>query len=134
MVRICDSHLDGHLIPIAPGKLLVNEGAMHGLYSKLPKQLQKWDVIPILDPATDFNYPSDHLQMATDVGMSVNVLSLDEKRILIRDTAKLTIDALYKAGFEPIPIRLRHSELFGGGIHCTTVDVRREETCEDYFN
>jgi glycine amidinotransferase len=132
-VRIADSHLDGHIMPIAPGKLLVNEGAMYGLYKNLPEPLQKWDVVPILDKSTNFDYPSDHLQMATNVGMSVNVLSLDEKRILIRDNADLTIKALEKAGFEPIPFRLRHSELFGGGLHCTTVDVRRNESLEDYF-
>ncbi|MEM4240190.1 MAG: hypothetical protein QXM31_03365 [Candidatus Woesearchaeota archaeon] len=132
-IRLCDSHIDGHIMPIAPGKLLVNEVVMYGHYHRLPTALQKWDRIPILDPATNFNYPSDHLQMASHVGMSVNVLSLDEKKILIRDNAKLTIDALYKAGFEPVPVQMRHCELFGGGIHCSTIDVRRKEQKEDYF-
>jgi glycine amidinotransferase len=132
-LRLCDNHIDGHLMPLAPGRLLVNEGAMFGYYNQLPSSLRKWDVIPILDKATDFNYPSDHLQMATNVGMSVNVLSLDEKRVLIRDTAKLTIKALEQAGFDPIPFRLRHSELFGGGIHCSTVDVRREDSPQNYL-
>ncbi|MBT3304204.1 glycine amidinotransferase [Candidatus Woesearchaeota archaeon] len=132
-IRLCDTHIDGHLVPLAPGKLLVNEGAMHGFYQQLPDELQRWDVIPIFDKSTDFDYPDDHLQMATNVGMSVNVISLDERRVLIRDTAELTIKALERAGFEPIPFRLRHSELFGGGIHCSTVDVRRDEVMEDYF-
>ena len=132
-IRLSDSHIDGHFIPIAPGRLLCNEVVMHGNYDRLPAQLQNWDRIPILDPATNFDYPSDHLQMASSVGMSVNVLSLDEERILIRDTAKLTIRALARAGFTPIPVQLRHSELFGGGIHCSTVDVRRQEDMEDYF-
>lgn len=134
VVRMADSHIDGHFIPIAPGKLLVNEGVMYGLYDHLPEPLKSWDIIPILDKNTNFDYPDDHLQMATNVGMSVNVLSLDEKRILIRDNANLTIRALEKNGFYPIPIRLRHSELFGGGIHCTSVDVRRKEKLDDYFN
>ncbi len=133
-IRLCDTHIDGHFVPIAPGKLLVNEGAMHGFYDQLPEPLKKWDIIPILDRSTNFDYPDDHLQMATNVGMSVNVLSLDEKRIIIRDTAELTIKALEKAGFEPIPFRLRHSELFGGGIHCSTVDVKRKEEKEDFFS
>jgi len=133
-IRLCDSHIDGHIVPISPGTLLVNEGAMHNIYSQLPRELQSWNRIPILDKATNFDYPDGHLQMATNVGMSVNVLSLDEKRIIIRDTATLTIEALERAGYEPIPFRLRHSELFGGGIHCATVDVRREDSREDYFN
>jgi glycine amidinotransferase len=58
---------------------------------------------------------------------------LNEKRILIRDNAILTIKALEKAGFTPIPVQLRHSELFGGGIHCSTVDVYRKEDMENYF-
>src|SRR3989338_2307202 len=133
-IRLCDTHIDGHFVPIAPGRLLVNEGAMYGSYERLPKALQKWDRIQILDKGTQWDYPNDHLQMATNVGMSVNVLSLDERRILIRDTAELTINALERAGFEPIPFRLRHSELFGGGLPCSTVDVRREEQREDYFS
>ncbi len=132
-IRLCDSHIDGHIMPLAPGKLLVNEGAMHGSYQRLPEALQKWDVIPILDKNYNFDYPDSYLQMATNVGMSVNVLSLDEKRVLIRNNANLTIKALEKAGFEPIPFQLRHSELFGGGLHCSTVDVRRDEKLEDYF-
>ena len=133
-IRLCDSHIDGHFVPISPGKLLINEGAMHGFYDQLPPELRRWDRIPILDKSTNFDYPSDHLQMATNIGMSVNVLSLDEKRILIRDTADLTIKALKRSGYEPIPFRLRHSELFGGGLHCSTVDVRREDNLEDYFS
>lgn len=133
-IRMSDSHVDGHFIPIAPGKLLCNEVVMHDNYDRLPEELRSWDRIPILDPATDFNYPDDHLQMASSVGMSVNVLSLDEERILIRDNAELTIRALEKAGFTPIPVQLRHSELFGGGIHCSTVDIRRAEDMEDYFS
>lgn len=133
VVRLCDSHIDGHLMPIAPGRLLCNEGVMHGQYDRLPEALQRWDRIPIMDSGTNFEYPSDHLQMASNVGMSVNVLSLDEERILIRDTAVLTIRALERAGFTPIPVRIRHCELFGGGIHCSTVDVRRTESCESYF-
>lgn len=133
VTRLCDSHLDGHLMPIAPGRLLVNEGAMYGRYDRLPVELQSWDRIPILDAGAKFDYPSDHLQLATTVGMSVNVLSLDEERILIRDSAHLTIRALERSGFVPIPVRLRHSELFGGGIHCATVDVRRREAMERYL-
>ena len=45
VVKISDSHLDGHLVPIAPGKLLVNEGAMYGLYDHLPEPLKKWDIV-----------------------------------------------------------------------------------------
>lgn len=134
LCRLCDSHLDGHIMPLAPGRLLVNEGAMYRNYDRLPPELQKWDRIQILDPATDFDYPADHVQLATSVGMSVNVLSIDECRILIRDTAVNTIRALERAGFVPIPVRLRHSELFGGGIHCATVDVRRRDASESFLS
>ena len=133
VTRLCDSHLDGHIMPIAPGRLLVNEGAMYGRYDRLPRELRAWDRIPILDPAIVFDYPSDHLQLATSVGMSVNVLSLDESRLLIRDSATLTIRALERAGFTPIPVRLRHNELFGGGLHCATVDVRRRDSPDGYL-
>jgi glycine amidinotransferase len=133
-VRLCDSHIDGNFLPLAPGKLLVNPRRMHEKYDLLPEPLKKWDMIMLEDRDLKFDYPSTHLQIASTAGMVVNALSIDEKHVLIRDNAPLTRKALERAGFEPIPIQLRHCEIFAGGIHCATVDVRRKEDLEEYFN
>ncbi len=33
----------------------------------------------------------------------------------------------------PPPVPFRDAYPFGGGLHCSTTDVYREGTCEDYF-
>ena len=43
------------------------------------------------------------------------------------------IDQLTKLGFEVIEIPYDKAEIFGGSLHCTTIDVYREGNCEDYF-
>ncbi len=132
-IRLCDSHIDWQFMPLSPGALLYNGEQMHSKWNLLPPGLQKWKRIPIMDEENQFDYPSSHHQMSSSKGMDINILSLDSKTILIRDSAKKTAERLYKEGYDPIPIKLRHSELFGNGIHCCSIDVRRNEKMEDYL-
>lgn len=125
-VRLTDSHIDGLMVPLEEGTLLMNPKGMKGKEHLLPDFLQKWKKIYVEDEYEDFPYPKDHLQLSSFRGMDTNVLSLGEKRVLIRDTAVKTIKKLSKEGFTPIPFRLRHSELFGGSFHCVTLDTVRE--------
>jgi glycine amidinotransferase len=43
------------------------------------------------------------------------------------------MEQLDKLGLEVVPIPYEHVIPFGGALHCTTLDVYREGTCEDYF-
>jgi glycine amidinotransferase len=129
-VQVVDNHLDGGLMPLRPGKLLVTERVGASL-DKLPAPLRRWDVLQLadLDPS---QYPSDAVLLASN-RINVNVLSLDERRVLINEQATRTMRLLEKHGFEPIPVRLRHCRIFGGGLHCVSLDIRRAETLDDYF-
>ncbi len=42
-------------------------------------------------------------------------------------------EQLDKLGFEVLPVPFRDAYPFGGGLHCSTTDVYREGSCEDYF-
>ena len=44
------------------------------------------------------------------------------------------VKTLERHGFTPIPVRLRHSRVFDGGVHCATLDTVREESSENYFS
>ena len=44
------------------------------------------------------------------------------------------IKLLEKEGLDVIPLKVRHSELLGGGPHCITLDVRRTGTLQRYFD
>lgn len=133
-VRITDLHIDGMLMPLRPGVMLVNRLLKKKIHL-LPKPLQKWKMIEVSEDHVEgqFNYPADHPQLASFVGMGVNVLSLDENTVCIRDEDVMLREILEENGFTVVPIKLRHCELFGGGIHCATLDVRRDEKLEDYW-
>ena len=97
----------------------------------LPEALQKWDIIDFMDD--DEPKSGDSEVMLASKGINLNVLSLDEKRVVINEQATNTIRKLERSGFDPIPVRLRHSRIYSGAFHCSSLDIRRDEELEDYF-
>ena len=96
---------------------------------RLPDILKTWDVLsaPTPDPVRGVA-----ASMCSD-WISLNVLMLDEKRVICERTQPSMIQALADWGFEPIPISLLHYAPFGGSFHCATLDVRRRGTLLSYF-
>jgi glycine amidinotransferase len=129
-VSITDNHLDGAMMPLRPGKLLVND-RMIGKLHLLPKGLQSWDVLHVKDEDLTAYREDDVLLSSTRI--DVNILSLDTERVVVNEKAIGTIRMLEKHGFVTIPIRFRHSRIFAGGIHCVSLDIRRDDALEDYL-
>lgn len=130
-VRIVDNHLDGGILPLRPGKLLVNPRVMRNL-DTLPAPLLAWDriIMEDIDPSA---YSAEDLLLASKL-IDVNVLSINDEHVIVNEHATTTLRALERNGFVPIPIRFRHSRVFGGGLHCVSLDIRRDEGLEDYFS
>ena len=129
-VRIADVHIDGAMLPLRPGFLLVNRKG----YEKrelLPPALQKGDMIVFADEQVAPSADEDALLASKSINM--NVFSIDQDRVMINKDAVNTIRALERAGFTPVPARLRHSRLYAGAFHCSTLDIRRNERLESYF-
>ena len=72
------------------------------------------------------------IQLASSRGMDINVLSLDEKTVMVNNRAKNVIKTLESNNFEVIRIELDNCEIFGGGIHCSTLDLVRDDKLIDY--
>lgn len=129
VLHVADNHIDGVLICLKPGMFLVNP-----LYSNIielmPPKFKSWiylfpqDLTKQLDTRgmTDID-----IQLASSRGMDVNVLSIDEKTVMVNKTAYGVKDLLDKWGFEVIETTLNHGEIFAGGIHCSTLDLVRED-------
>lgn len=136
-VSITDHHIDGMFMPLRPGKLLINPISMKNKLHLLPKELQKWDIIEAMD-IEDSVYSSQEELLLASQNISVNVLSLDEENVLVFDKEGKghpnMLRNLEKHGFNPIPIRLRHSRLFDGGLHCATLDTVREDQLDNYLS
>jgi glycine amidinotransferase len=118
-------HIDTTIVPLAPGKILINPSWV----DKLPPMFNSWEVLVAPEPT----YLDDHALYFSSDWLTINTLSIDEKRIVVEEQEKPLIDALKKWGFEPIPIPFRNFYSFGGSVHCATLDVRRRGTLQSYF-
>ncbi len=129
-VRIADVHIDGAMLPLRPGTFLMTRKAYEHR-DLLPPALQKWDSIVFNDELVA--NPGDEDALLASKSINMNVFSIDEERVMINQDAVNTIRALERAGFTPVPARLRHSRLYAGAFHCSTLDIRRDERLETYF-
>lgn len=123
-------HIDTTILPLGPGKILVNPEYID--VDRLPAILKKWDILvaPEPDPITD-----RMLKITSLCGkwLNMNVLTVDEKRVIVDPHHTGTMRALERWGFEPIPCEFLHYAAFGGAFHCAALDVRRRGTLESYF-
>jgi glycine amidinotransferase len=117
-------HIDATLVPLAPGKLLVN-GERY-----VPNELfADWEILVAPKPAL----PSDWPMFFCSPWVSMNLLSLDEETVIVERQEEPLIDALTAWGFDCIPVDFRHVYTFGGSFHCVTVDVRRRGGLHRYL-
>lgn len=110
-------HIDTTLLPIAPGRVLVNRAWV----SKLPDYFADWEV---LEPPPS-SLSNDHPLFFTSRWISVNVLMLDQHHVLVEESEAELAAAFRSWKIEPIPLPFKHFQTFGGSFHCATLDVRR---------
>ena len=131
MISIADNHIDGAIICLKPGMFLLDP--KYGkIMDLLPEKFRKWKfLIPDendLRKNIDVSGMTDiDIRLASSRGMDINVLSLDENTIVAYDKAVCVIDLLERNGFEVIPVSFDNGEIFAGGIHCSTLDLERED-------
>ncbi|MFE5737905.1 amidinotransferase [Streptomyces celluloflavus] len=123
-------HIDTTFLLLAPGKVLVNPEYID--VDRLPDILSSWDIL--IAPEPD---PIDErlLKITSMCGkwLSMNILMIDDKRVIAERHHTEMLRALERWGFEPIPCDLLHYAPFGGSFHCATLDIRRRGTLESYF-
>lgn len=130
--RLADNHIDSLVLALRPGLLLVRTP---DVAKALPTPLQKWDMIfPPTPQVNNFpEYDSDDLILASRY-IDLNVLSVSPDTVLVNEACPELIHCLENRRFTVVPVRHRHRRLFGGGLHCFTLDTVREgSTAEDYL-
>ena len=145
MVQIADNHIDGTLMPLRPGCFLMNGMFANekNIRSQLPPKFKSWDIIFTQDQRTpdEFLVLEDYftemdknleVTLASTRGMDTNVFSIDENKVIVLDSAVKTMDLLDSSGFEVIPVDLKYGEMFAGGVHCSTLDLSRDDEFIDY--
>lgn len=129
-VEVTDSHIDAKAVALRPGVLLLHHKVS---VDQLPKFLRDWKVITYTPPVKNLvpgSFGGRPVLASALLGM--NVLSLDEDRVMVEASETELMKDLQANGFTPVPCRWRHGNLIGGGFHCMTLDIRRRSTLEDY--
>lgn len=121
-------HIDSTFMPLAPGKVLVNPDYCD--VERLPAVLKRWDVLvaPRPDPVSGIMAKISMCSPWT----SINVLMLDEKRVVVDSSQPTLIRAFKDWGFDPMPIPFLAYGPFGGAFHCATLDIRRRGSLRSY--
>jgi glycine amidinotransferase len=123
-------HMDSTLVPIRPGLVLINpvrtplEERQHELF-----RVNGWEVIEapksVLNAKRDMTFCS--------IWLNMNVLVLDPKTVCVEATEEPLMEVLTAHDVDVVPVPFYEVSPFGGGLHCSTADVHREGTREDYF-
>lgn len=121
-------HIDTTFMPLAPGKVLVNPDYLD--LQSLPPILKSWELLVMPTPLPQIK--GDPLRLVSDWA-GVNVLMLDEQRVVVEKNQELLIKSLREWGFKPIPCSFEAYYPFLGSFHCATLDIRRRGELQSYF-
>jgi len=128
-------HIDVDMLPVRPGLVIYNPEwyPLTENFKKLMK-MNDWELIPAAKPTHVYK---NKVYLIAEYGrkswISMNTFSLGPNTICVEAHETAYMEQLDKLGIEVIPIPYETVVPLGGALHCTTLDVYREGTCEDYF-
>lgn len=117
-------HIDSTITILNEDTVVLNGGRISG--DKLPALFNGMNVIWInekdIAPIGFYKYPYASKWMA------LNMVSIDRKTVIVDRDQREIIRKLEKRNFTVIPSKLTHSRTLGGGFHCCTLDLWREDS------
>jgi len=123
------AHFDSTIIPLRPGLVLLNSTRVNE--KNCPEIFKNWDKIYFEDCIAQGTKIPGYLSPCSPY-IGLNILSVDENTIICDDKQVPLMKELEKYNITCIPIQFRHAMTLAGGIHCTTLDLRRKGQLEDY--
>lgn len=69
----------------------------------------------------------------TETYFDVNCLVLDERNVMMLGEHEEVFRELERRGITVHSVPFRTRTFWDGGLHCLTLDIRRDSVCEDYF-
>jgi len=120
-------HIDATFVVIGPGLVLSNPERPCDQIALFHKA--GWKVVKPPEPMISDSHP---LWM-TSKWLNMNVLMIDEKRVLV-DRDEITTQKMFESlGIKCIKVSIKHANSLGGGFHCWTCDVRRKGNLQSYL-
>lgn len=122
-------HIDATFVPLREGLAIINPDRLPDKESAQLWLDNDWKFIEAPQPVFDTPPPF----CLCSKWLSMNMLSLSPTKVIIEENEKPLRHLLEDNGFDVIDIPFRHVYEFGGALHCTTWDIRRNDSCKDYF-
>lgn len=116
-------HIDSTISPVKEGLVVVNGDRVNK--DNLPEIFNNWEIISIRGDEIveqsfiDYPYASKYIALNFLV-VSPELVICDPKQTILRKK-------LEEKGVDSIGVDLRHSRTLGGGHHCVTLDLLRED-------
>jgi glycine amidinotransferase len=120
-------HIDDTIMPLGEGKLLYSPDYIDP--ATLPDVFRTWDLFPA---------PPAVITAKNRLGklsgwLNVNMLSIDETRIVVERNQEPTIDLLKRLGLKPIVCAFENYYPFVGSFHCASLDIKRRGALRSCF-
>lgn len=136
-------HADGKVALIKPGLLMCWSP------DRVPDALQSWDkiIVPKQNVPEQFWQAAIQPIMAKNVNrwleswighvdetiFDVNVVSVSPECVITNGYDADVAAQLKRHGVEMVPFNFRHKFFWDGGLHCVTLDLTREDSCESFL-
>lgn len=116
------AHIDSTIAPIHEGLVVLNRGRIK--LENMPEVFSKqaWDIIWFdnPNPTSFYKYP----YASPWIGM--NLLMIDSHTAIVDKNQIELIKQLERHKIEVWPLTLRHARTLGGGFHCVSLDLQRD--------
>lgn len=120
-------HIDATFNIIGPGLVIVNPDRPCHQLSLFQKA--GWTIAEAPLPTIS----DDHPLWFSSKWLSMNVLMLDQERVVVERDETPTIRFFESLGLTPVKVSMKYAFSLGGAFHCWTTDVRRKGTLESYL-
>jgi N-dimethylarginine dimethylaminohydrolase/glycosyltransferase involved in cell wall biosynthesis len=124
-------HIDATWVPLRPGLVLHCAERPADEELRTYFKVNDWEIVNAAQP--NRSWAALPRLCFCSPWLSLNLLSLDPRTVCVEASETAQMEQLYRLGFEVIPVPFWDVAPFGGGLHCATVDVLREGSCQDYF-
>ncbi|XP_057291565.1 glycine amidinotransferase, mitochondrial-like [Hydractinia symbiolongicarpus] len=120
-------HIDATINTVREGLVIVNPDRPCNELDIFQKA--GWKIVEAPRPAK----PDSHILRISSPWISINVLLLDDKRVIVESSEVPTQKMFESLGFTCIKVNMEHANVLGGSFHCWTCDVRRTGELKSYF-
>lgn len=119
------THIDSTISLIRPGLALLNPARITHP-DLLPEPLRSWEHLWCPPMAVTPATPATSPPVLSSEWIGMNLLMVRPDLAIVDAAQRELAAALRRRGVDVIPHTLRHARALGGGLHCVTLDLRRD--------